>query len=190
MNKLDLIEKESIYMNTKELYRQVLVSVLLRENISEIVCTNEKEHYFDRIVVNSDGSISVFTHGLEKPFDGLYFDFDLDYAKLLYYFEEDLYAVRHGGISSHGMSYKFQPETELYLRVWKLLSSHQMYYGIDVINSASVSIPVYDGDWKHEHLGLRRLMENNGFTFLGHEITGNTDEDCYSAVHTYMLVEE
>lgn len=176
-------------MNTKELYRQLLVSVLLRESVLEIVCTSEKEHYFDRIVVNSDGSLSVYSHGLEKPFKGLGFDYDLDYAKLLYYIEEDLYAVCRGGISSHGMVYKFQPETELRMRVWNLLSSHQMYYSIDVINSTSVSIPVYDGDWKHEHLGLRRLMESNGFTFLGHEITGNTDEDCYSAVHTYMLVE-
>ena len=177
-------------MNTKELYRQLLVSVLLRENVSEVVCTNEKEHYFDRIVVNSDESLSVYSHGLKKPFNSLYFDFELDYAKVLYYIEEDLYSIRHGGISLHGMAYKFQPETELYMRVWKLLTDHQMYYFISVINSSSVEVSVEDGDWKHEHLVLRRLMENNGFTFLGHEITGNTDEDCYSAVHTYMLIEE
>lgn len=177
-------------MNTKELYRQVLVSVLLRENISEVICNNEQEHYFDRIVVNSDGSISAYTHGLKKPFNSLYFDFDLDYAKLLSYLEEDLYAIRRGGISSHGMVYRFQPETELRMRVWNLLSSHQMYYFISVINSSSVEISVHDGDWKHEHLGLQRLMEKNGFTFMGKEITGEDGSDCYSAVHTYMYIGE
>ena len=177
-------------MNTKELYRQLLVSVLLRENVSEVVYTDKKPHFFDRIVVNSDGSISVYECGLKEPFDNLYYDFDMDYAVLLFYIEEDLYSIRHGGISLHGMTYKFQPETELYMRVWKLLTDHQMYYSISVINSSSVEVSVEDGDWKHEHLVLRRLMESNGFTFLGHEITGNTDEDCYSAVHTYMLVEE
>ena len=102
-------------MNTKELYRQLFVSVLLRENISEVVCNNimTNEHYFDRVVVNSDGSISVYSHGLKEPFKGLYFDFDLDYAKLLSYIEEDLFLVTRGGISKHGFVFKFQPETEL-----------------------------------------------------------------------------
>lgn len=177
-------------MNTKELYRQLFVSVLLRENISEVVCNNTKEHYFDRVVVNSDGSISVYSHGLEKPLNGIFFDFDLDYSKLLYYIEEDLYAIRHGGISSHGMVYKFQPETELYMKVWNLLSSNQMYYFISVINSSSVEIYVEDGDWKHEHLVLRHLMEENGFTFMGKEITNENGSDCYSAVHTYMYIGE
>ena len=177
-------------MNTKELYRQLFVSILLRENVLEVVCNNTKEHYFDHVVVNSDGTISVYKYGLSEPFNSLYYDFELDYSKLLFYIEEDLYAIRHGGISSHGFTYKFQPETELYMKVWKLLSSHQMYYFISVINSSSVSISVHDGDWKHEHLGLRHLMEENGFTFMGKEITGEDGSDSYSAIHTYMYIGE
>ena len=177
-------------MNTKELYRQLFVSVLLRENISEVVCNNTKEHYFDRVVVNSDGSISVYSHGLKEPFKGLYFDFDLDYAKLLSYVEEDLFLVTRGGISKHDMVYKFQPETELRIRVRNLLSSHQMYYSISVINSSSVSISVDDGDWKHEHLALQRLMEENGFTLVCKENIREDGSDCYSAVHTYMYIGE
>lgn len=173
-------------MNTKELYRQLFVSVLLRENVLEVVCNDTKEHYFDRVVVNSDGTINVYSHGLKEPFNGLYFDFDLDYAKLLYYIEEDLYAIRHGGISKHNMVYKFQPETELYMKVWNLLSSNQMYYFISVINSSSVEIYVEDGDWKHEHLVLQRLMEKNGFTLVCRENIREDGSDCYSAVHTYM----
>jgi hypothetical protein len=177
-------------MNTKELYRQLFVSVLLRENVLEVVCNNTKEHYFDRVVVNSDGSISVYKYGMSGSFSDLYFDFELDYAKLLSYIEEDLYAIRHGGISLHGFVYKFQPETELRMLVWNLLSSHQMYYSISVINSSCVEISVDNGDWKHEHLGLRHLMEKNGFTFIGKEITGDDGSDCYSAVHTYMYIGE
>lgn len=177
-------------MNTKELYCQLFVSVLFRENVLEVVCNNTKEHYFDRVVVNSDGTIEVYSHGLKKPFTSLGFDFELDYAKLLFYIEEDLYAIRHGGISLHGFVYKFQPETELYMKVWNLLSSHQMYYSISVINSSSVCISVDDGDWKHEHLGLQCLMEENGFTFMGKEITGEDGSDCYSAIHTYMYIGE
>jgi len=177
-------------MNTKELYCQLFVSVLLRENISEVVCNNTKEHYFDRVVVNSDGSISVYSHGLKEPLNDLYFDFDVDYAKLLWYIEEDLYAIRHGGISKHGFVYKFQPETELYMKVWNLLSSNQMYYFISVINSSSVEVYVEDGDWKHEHLVLQRLMEENGFTLVCRENTREDGSDCYSAVHTYMYIGE
>ena len=84
-------------MNTKELYRQLFVSVLLRENVLEVVCDNTKEHYFDRVVVNSDGSISVYKYGDLEPFSGLYFDFELDYAKLLWYIEQDLFLIQHGG---------------------------------------------------------------------------------------------
>jgi hypothetical protein len=94
-------------MNTKELYRQLFVSVLLRENISEVVCNNTKEHYFDRIVVNSDGSISVYSHGLKKPFNGLFFDFDVDYAKLLWYIEQDLFLIHHG-VKSINFEYSFK----------------------------------------------------------------------------------
>ena len=175
-------------MNTKELYRQLFVSVLLRENVLEVVCNNTKEHYFDRVVVNSDGTIEVYSHGLKKPFTSLGFDFDLDYAKLLFYIEEDLYAVRRGGISGHGFTYKFQPETELYMRVWNILSSNQMYYFISVINSSSVEIKVNDGDWTHEHLYLQRVMEKNGFTLLDKRVTAEDGSDCYSAVHSYMYI--
>lgn len=177
-------------MNTKELYRQLFVSVLLRENVLEVVCNNTKEYYFDRVVVNSDGTIEVYSHGLKNPFTSLGFGFELDYAKLLFYIEEDLYAIRHGGISLHGFLYKFQPETELRMSVCNLLSSHQMYYFIDVINSSSVEISVDDGDWKHEHLRLQRLMEENGFTLVCRENIREDGSDCYSAVHTYMYIGE
>ena len=94
-------------MNTKELYRQLFVSVLLRENISEVVCNNAKEPFFDRVVVNSDESISVYSHGLKKPFNGLYFDFDVDYAKLLWYIEQDLFLIHHG-VKSINFEYSFK----------------------------------------------------------------------------------
>lgn len=94
-------------MNTKELYRQLFVSVLLRENVLKVVCNNTKEHYFDCVVVNSDGSMSVYHHGLDKPLNGLFFDFDVDYAKLLWYVEQDLFLIHHGG-NSINFEYSFK----------------------------------------------------------------------------------
>ena len=95
-------------VRNKELYRSLLLSVMLRENVLEVVCNNTKEHYFDRIVVNSDGTISVYKYGLSKPFNSLCYDFEVDYAKLLFYLEEDLFLLNHGGSSIHGFVYSFK----------------------------------------------------------------------------------
>ena len=94
-------------MNTKELYRDLLLSVFLREGIYKVVCINDSEPYFKCIVIRSDGSMLVYHHGLDKPLNGLFFDFDVDYAKLLWYVEQDLFLIHHGG-NSINFEYSFK----------------------------------------------------------------------------------
>jgi hypothetical protein len=49
----------------------------------------------------------VYHHGLDKPLNGLFFDFDVDYAKLLWYVEQDLFLIHHGG-KSINFEYSFK----------------------------------------------------------------------------------
>lgn len=89
------------------MYRDLLSAVLLREGVVEVVCKNNVEHYFDRVLVSDDGILDVYSGGISQPLDGFYFDFHIDYAKLLWYIEEDLFLIRHRGKSIHQMEYRF-----------------------------------------------------------------------------------
>lgn len=89
------------------MYRDLLSAVLVREGVVEVVCKNKCEPYFDRVLVSDDGILEVYSSGLSQPLDGFYFDFNIDYAKLLWYIEEDLFLIRHKGKSIHQMEYRF-----------------------------------------------------------------------------------
>lgn len=175
-------------MNTKKLYRQLLTSVLLRENVVEVVCTADEAHYFDKLVVNQDGSIKVYYEGLEQPLSHIFLELDLRYAKLLYYIEEDLRAVKRGGVSKHGLSFKFKSETELGTRVLNILLSNGLSFPISIIKNSFVEIDVMDGDWKQEHLSLQHIMEKNGFILMGKRVTDEDGYGRYSAVYTYKNI--
>lgn len=41
------------------------------------------------------------------------------------------------------------------------------------------------GDWKHDHLCCRQLMQQLGYTFVREEVTEDDGSDAYSAVHYY-----
>lgn len=89
------------------MYRDLLSAVLLREGVVEVVCKNKVEHYFDRVLVRDDGILDVYSDGMSHSFDGFHFHFHIDYAKLLWYIEEDLFLISHGGKSIHQMEYRF-----------------------------------------------------------------------------------
>ena len=56
----------------------------------------------------------------------------------------------------------------------------EVYHSGDDIQ---VSISV--GDWKHEHLWCRDLMDYIGYAQAEEEVTEENGSDCYSAIHTY-----
>lgn len=91
------------------LYSDLIHSVLIENNVDVVSCKNIREPYFDRLVVDyEDGSMLVWSNGLVEPLCGLHYDFGLDYAKLLYYIEEDLFLIKRGGLSSHCFEYHFR----------------------------------------------------------------------------------
>jgi hypothetical protein len=49
-----------------------------------------------------------------------------------------------------------------------------------------VYIEINWGDWKHDHLRLRLIMEKYSFLCAGEVVTEEDGSDCYSAVHTYI----
>jgi len=74
-------------------YNEIVRQFIILHNIIEIVCNDHKEHYFDKIVLNDDNTINVWSHGMK--WDKLLFDFSLDFAAMIYYMEEELFYVQH-----------------------------------------------------------------------------------------------
>lgn len=49
-----------------------------------------------------------------------------------------------------------------------------------------VIIYVEWGDWKHDHICLRNIMQQNGFNLVGEDVTEEDGTDAYSATHFYI----
>lgn len=54
------------------------------------------------------------------------------------------------------------------------------------LNLPVIYIYVIWGDWKHDHIYLKNVMKDNGFVYVGEEVTEEDGSDCYSATHTYI----
>ena len=74
-------------------------------------------------------------------------------------------------------------------RVEKVFKENNLTYDwdVDLTLTYVVTINVQWGDWKHDHICLRRIMEQNGFIFFGEEVTEEDGSDTYSATHTYIF---
>ena len=82
---------------------------------------------------------------------------------------------------------KLQEKVENLLRDNKVYS-YELDFDLD--NDRVVYIELEWGDWKHDHLSLKWLMEENGFTQAGEEVTEEDGSDCYSAIHTFIYFGE
>lgn len=91
----------------KEMYAELLKTTMELNGIKEIKCSNKKEPFFDKVVLNEDNRIEVYKRDMNQPFQNLCFDFTLDYAKCISYIEEDLFLVQRNTTSVHGMSFIF-----------------------------------------------------------------------------------
>ena len=49
-----------------------------------------------------------------------------------------------------------------------------------------VNVSISWGDWKHEHMWCRILMEYIGFDEIGEMMTEENGSDCYSATHFFI----
>jgi len=50
-----------------------------------------------------------------------------------------------------------------------------------------VEVEISWGDWKHDHLRVKWLMEEIGAVRLGSVVTEENGSDCYSAVHRFYV---
>ena len=65
---------------------------------------------------------------------------------------------------------------------------HEVYpYGLDM---PVVECEIHWGDWKHDHLRLKWLMEEIGAHFITTRLDEENGSDCYSATHWFMVDEE
>ena len=47
-------------------------------------------------------------------------------------------------------------------------------------------VDIHWGDWKHEHLWAKNLMEFLGYKEIGNKVTEEDGSDCYSAEHYFL----
>lgn len=57
---------------------------------------------------------------------------------------------------------------------------------VEVTNDCKVVVEVFWGDWKHEHLYLKYVMQQKGYKHLSEEVTEEDGSDCYSAEHVFV----
>ena len=75
--------------------------------------------------------------------------------------------------------------------VQNLLDSNGIF--ADVYSApGTIQVEISWGDWKHEHLRADWLIANNigGLLFRDEKVTEEDGSDCYSAVHSYLVVGE
>ena len=98
------------HQNSKNLYKQLLITLLQEYNVKSITYFCEtKEHFFDKIENNGDGTITVWRYDGLK-FSNLLFDYTCDYARCLSYIEDAIYCQTrniHPG-NYHGMIIEFK----------------------------------------------------------------------------------
>ena len=93
-----MVTTEKNFDKLADMYETLIEQFLVLHNVKEVVCTDTKEHFFDRIVVAENGSIKVFSHGFTTTtWDNLYFDFSCDYAVCLANMEIDLFMQKRNG---------------------------------------------------------------------------------------------
>ena len=76
-------------------------------------------------------------------------------------------------------------------KVEKILKDNEVYgyeldFNLELENV--VYIEIEWGDWKHDHLRLKWIMEKNGFRQAGEDVTEEDGSDCYSATHTFIYL--
>lgn len=76
-------------------------------------------------------------------------------------------------------------------KVEALLNADNMYAEVEPYSTLpAFTVHISWGDWKHEHLRAKWLIEEaNLGTFIKSETTEEDGSDCYSATHYFILPE-
>ena len=72
----------------------------------------------------------------------------------------------------------------------KVLADNGLNYSFGWNKNNEFEVEVHDGDWKHDHIRLNWVMQNNGYELVRETHIGPaTDGDWYSAIHTFRKAE-
>lgn len=74
------------------------------------------------------------------------------------------------------VAYKVLNDNKIYPEIWCDSELPFVYVQID------------NGDWKHDHLLARNLLEEARFQYVNSCEVGDSEDDCYSAVHKFMCL--
>ena len=76
---------------------------------------------------------------------------------------------------------------EILKKVYELLKSKKIFAEVGQFNSLPViEVRIEMGDWKHEHLRCKLIMQEEGYVQIGEQITHETGEDVYSSAHYFL----
>ena len=67
----------------------------------------------------------------------------------------------------------------------EIFAKHNINYDC-VYNAQQVIITIIDGDWKHDHIFLKNVMEQNDFKCIDEYVT-DSDCDCYDCEYTFQI---
>lgn len=75
--------------------------------------------------------------------------------------------------------------------IQKCLDEHNFCATVyDCLMLPVIEIEINWGDWKHDHLHLKWLMEehfSNKLEYVGEKVTEEDGSDCYSAIHYFKI---
>ena len=72
----------------------------------------------------------------------------------------------------------------------KVLADNDLNYCFGWNLQDEFEVEVHDGDWKHDHIHLNWVMQNNGYELVRDTHFGPpTDGDWYSAIHVFRKAE-
>ena len=72
-------------------------------------------------------------------------------------------------------------------KVDNILMDHNLYASVYVNKLENkLFVEINWGDWKHEHLRCKYILENNGYIQVNEQETEENGTDCYSSIHSFM----
>jgi len=71
-------------------------------------------------------------------------------------------------------------------QIERILEDGGLYHEGVRHNGLFFTVNITWGDWKHEHLRCKWLLEKKGFKQIGEDVTEEDGSDCYSSVHHFI----
>ena len=70
--------------------------------------------------------------------------------------------------------------------IYEYLGFNDVYAEVSTNSIGVVAVDIEWGDWKHEHLWCKNLMEYLGYKEIGSKVTEEDGSDTYSAIHYFL----